>query len=185
MAREGKLSPSCHRRPCVALFQIQPDECDGTSYVMTFKSARVNPYPDLEMSNRQFVRRLVSRLRLCVLFTLSIAMAEGEEPSTPKPELMLQTGHAGVVTGVAFDPQGEVLATVGLDNTLKVWSATEGVLLQSLDVAQFWRSVLPAQKLRFAGYTSSVTFLPNGAIVTASSAGLVLWHPGVGNHYFL
>lgn len=42
-------------------------------------------------------------------------------------------GHQHVVNGVAFDPQGERLASGSADHTVKVWDAQSGKLLRTLE----------------------------------------------------
>src|SRR6266581_3259350 len=45
---------------------------------------------------------------------------EKAEPSA-RPELVLQTGHAMRVDGIAFSPDGQLLASGSADNTIKLW----------------------------------------------------------------
>jgi small GTP-binding protein len=58
----------------------------------------------------------------------------------PRPELppgvkLFRTleGHQDVVLSVAFDPQGETLASGSRDNTVKLWEARSGKLLRTLE----------------------------------------------------
>jgi len=121
-----------------------------------------------------------------MVLALFSSIVQAEEPSMTTPELVLQSAHTGVVTGVAFDLKGAVLATVSVDNTLKLWSAQEGYLLQTLDVGALWLRVLPSERQRSAGYLSSVALMPDGkTIVTASWGAVVLWRLGGRNHYSL
>lgn len=59
-------------------------------------------------------------------------------------------GHTGIVWGVAFSPDGQMLASVSSDATAKIWAWRDGTLLQSLD--------LP-------GEVVSVSFSPDGQIL--------------------
>ena len=59
-------------------------------------------------------------------------------------------GHTGIVWGVAFSPDGQMLASVSSDATAKIWDWRNGTLLQSLD--------LP-------GEVFSVGFSPDGQIL--------------------
>jgi WD40 repeat protein len=56
-------------------------------------------------------------------------------------------GHTGIVWGVAFSPDGQMLASVSSDRTARIWDWRRGTLLKSLD---------------FPGEVSSVSFSPDG-----------------------
>jgi WD40 repeat protein len=49
--------------------------------------------------------------------------------ATLRPELEL-VGHTGGVNGVAFSPNGRYVATTSTDDTLRIWDATNGQVLQ-------------------------------------------------------
>ena len=50
--------------------------------------------------------------------------------ATDKPALEL-LGHALQVTGVAFSPVGNLVATTSFDNTMRIWNASTGQLLRT------------------------------------------------------
>jgi small GTP-binding protein len=64
-------------------------------------------------------------------------------------------GHQGVVMSVAFDPEGETLASGSQDNTVKLWDARSGKLLRTLK--------------RHQGRVNSVAFDPQGATLASGS----------------
>jgi WD40 repeat protein len=47
-------------------------------------------------------------------------------------DLNTLTGHAKAVTGIAFAPDGEVLASSSEDGTVKLWQRGSGELLRTL-----------------------------------------------------
>jgi len=55
-------------------------------------------------------------------------------PELPRGVKLLRTleGHQGIVRSVAFDPQGEMLASGSQDNTVKLWDVQSGKLLRTL-----------------------------------------------------
>ena len=58
--------------------------------------------------------------------------------------------HTGIVWGLAFSPDGQMLASVSSDATAKIWDWRNGTLIQSLD---------------FPGEAVSVSFSPDGRIL--------------------
>ncbi len=48
------------------------------------------------------------------------------------PEIILKTHHSGSVNAVQYSPDGNLFATAGADNTIKLWSVASGVLLRTL-----------------------------------------------------
>jgi WD40 repeat protein len=75
--------------------------------------------------------RLIPRLPLLFLFLFVLAglisnfsesfSAQMTPTSIARPELVLQTGHVMRVDGIAFSPDGKLLASGSADNTIKLW----------------------------------------------------------------
>lgn len=57
-------------------------------------------------------------------------------------ELRTLSGHDGAVTGVAFSPDGSVLASIGGDRTVRIWNSASGQLFQTARGHRDWISGL-------------------------------------------
>ena len=85
----------------------------------------------------------------------------GEPETEPRlASVRALAGHEGNVTGVAFNPEGTILATSGLDGTVRLWD------VESWDEI----ALLTDQNAALQG----VDFSPDGRyVVTAGSDGIV------------
>lgn len=89
-------------------------------------------------------------------------------PTRPAlPQMVLQNGHTAPVMGTAFCPNQGLLATGGIDGTIKLWDVESGKLLETL-----------------AGHTDilCLTFSPDGRLLAAGcgNSSLKLWDTGSG-----
>jgi WD40 repeat protein len=83
------------------------------------------------------------------------------ELSARKPILTL-TGHTGVITNLAFSPDGTLLASGSTGGTVSVWRTDSGELLHTLE---------------HIGGVESVSFSPDGKTLASGSKGdIKLWH---------
>jgi WD40 repeat protein len=68
---------------------------------------------------------------VCSLLLLT-ALTIFAQPSQPRAELVVQTGHTEVVMSIKFSPDGRTLASEG-DGTIKLWDARSGQELRTLE----------------------------------------------------
>lgn len=84
-------------------------------------------------------------------------------PELPPGVKLLRTlkGHQDTVLSVAFDPQGETLASGSSDHTVRLWEAQSGKLLRTLE--------------GHTGRVSIVAFSPDGRLLASKSVDHTIW----------
>jgi WD40 repeat protein/serine/threonine protein kinase len=80
------------------------------------------------------------------------------------PEKLVLEGHEGGVTGLAFNPNGRLLASAGKDKVVRIWDVLTGELRRTLRT--------------FHGAVGAVAFSPDGKFLAATDSplGIQLWN---------
>jgi WD40 repeat protein len=86
--------------------------------------------------NTSFVLTLAAFV--VVFFTARAQQAQPRANETNRPELVLQTGHAMRVDGLAFSPDAKLLASGSKDNTVRLWDAERALELRKLTGHSAW-----------------------------------------------
>jgi WD40 repeat protein len=79
----------------------------------------------------------------CVLWSLAVAVPlTAAQPAQPRPELVLQSGHAHGLKTLAVSPDGRLIASAdGGDGTVKLWEILTGLQVRTLYAASAVRSL--------------------------------------------
>lgn len=113
------------------------------------------------------MKRLIT-LTICLLLILFAAALSNAQ----RPELVVQTGHSGWIHTVAFSPDGQIFASGGSDQTIKLWSVATGAELRTLKGHTY--SIL------------SIAFNPGGGLLASGSGDhlIKLWDAKTGELKF-
>jgi WD40 repeat protein len=118
---------------------------------------------------RPLVASLVAALAACaVVFAARSPQAPPRANEASRPELVLQTGHAMRVDGLAFSPDARLLASGSKDNTVRLWDVERALELRKLSGHTAW--------------IKAVAFSPDGKLLaTGALDGTVkLWEVATG-----
>ncbi len=120
--------------------------------------------PLMNMNTFASIQKLKSALPLITaLLCLTTLTAFSQ-----KPDLYVQTGHSGRIGSIAFSPDGQTLASAGMDSSIRLWSTVSGREMNTL---------------RGHGrHLYSVAFSPDGKTLVSSSADFTikLWDVATG-----
>lgn len=121
-----------------------------------------------------------------------------ELSSAQKPELVVQTGHSGKLTSLAFSPDGKTLASSSGDDTIKFWNFATGEQLRTIEGADGLLAFGPEGKIIVSGnivglavwdvssgakvrdlnfHVNAVALSPNGRIIAGNN---ILWDSSTG-----
>jgi WD40 repeat protein len=138
------------------------------------KNFTASHYPQTRFSTRR-PRRLISSLALtlaaCAVAGFAARTQQAQQTGAnemSRPELVLQTGHAMRVDGLAFSPDAKLLASGSKDNTVRLWDTERALELRKLAGHATW--------------VKAVAFSPDGRWLASGSVdGVVkLWDVATG-----
>jgi WD40 repeat protein len=111
---------------------------------------------------------------LTIILLASLAFAQGQTANL-KTELVVQTGHSAAITAVTFSSDSTLVASGGMDHTIKIWDSKTGVQVRTL--AGHARNV------------NSIAFSPNGRLLVSGSDDIPtpirVWEVFTGNTLYL
>ena len=76
---------------------------------------------------------LIFLLACFLLFQKQAALSMSE-----KAELVIQNGHTSSLESLSFSPDGSLLASGSMDNTVKIWSVSSGRLIHTFNERPEW-----------------------------------------------
>lgn len=122
-------------------------------------TSAIDTLADTSMAYSYRVRAFTSINTSAYSNTLRIEFTPGAIVALPD-----LVGHSGVVTSVAFSPDGSLMASASFDAKIKLWKTADGSLLRTLS--------------GYGNDVNSVAFSPDGATLASSGMDgtIRLWH---------
>ena len=99
-------------------------------------------------------QRLICLSQFCTVIFLYCISVGGAPQSSP-PEILIQNGHTGKLTAIAYSPIGTLFVTGGNDYIVKLWDEKNGQLQNNF--------------VGHSGIISSLAFSRNGELVVSGS----------------
>jgi RNA polymerase sigma factor (sigma-70 family) len=97
------------------------------------------------------------------------APGDGLAPPDGRPTILL-TGHRDQIMGIAYSPDGRLIATSGLDKVVLLWDAATGQAKGRFDITP------DAKRYRGTPALSQIVFSPDGKLLAAGRGdGVVVW----------
>ncbi|HET9269925.1 MAG TPA: hypothetical protein VFO31_17235, partial [Vicinamibacterales bacterium] len=67
-----------------------------------------------------------------------LAQTPAQRSGPELPQLVVQSNHAADIKALVASPTGDLVASGSADGTVKLWSPTSGLLLQTISVSPSW-----------------------------------------------
>ncbi|NQT35833.1 hypothetical protein HQ587_11635, partial [bacterium] len=101
------------------------------------------------------MKRFIISFIIATFILITLQPATAEEPDVNYILWKTLEGHSEDVKSVSFSPDGSILTSVSADNTIKLWSITDGRCLKTLKGHEDW--------------VRSVSFSPDGSLLASGS----------------
>lgn len=114
------------------------------------------------------MRNSSTKITLIIIFSVTFYLTARAQ----KAELVIQTGHTGLVLSAVFSPNGKLFATGGMDGTVKLWDAIENRELKT-----FREVDGGVQPNVLVGGVNQVMFSPDGKTLVSGhvNSKIILW----------
>ena len=107
------------------------------------------------------MQRPFSVLSFLATTVLTLASTSTVLRAQGRPDIVwARGGHAGQINSVAYSPDGSLVASASLDNTVKIWRTGDSTLVRTLNV--------PVQDVSLVG-VNALAFSPDGTTLATAS----------------